>query len=689
MAKIDKKYRKQAEGLVPWVINKESGGDPWAVSPKGALGLMQLMPATAVQPGLGVTPLQSWDPAEQIRFGTDYLGGLLQRYNGDHIKALSAFNAGLGNVDKYGGPPPFRETRAYIADAPPIDTQPAAQPTPQPQPMPASVDELDIEEPKNPANVSLADIGIDENTPPTQNNTRDINQNPVYSRLSPFGKKTVASFTRQATGLVDLLPFDSKYKDYLDTFNKQISEDVAKVKGGDLGGFLMDAAPYVATSNPFINAATAYLTTPGRQDTRAISGIAAGVSSPIANYLGGVIGSKFRGPAKEAIDYLAESKIGTTIGSHLGQMGQRLEAAASSVPIIGDIIHAGGNKGFLREFNKAAYNQVNDALGIPQNPNISAGRKGIEEVARNTSDLYNSTISNMGIKLMPSNPYDNAKNYFRDIVSSAELGKLKPDEANRVLKELNENLFDYAKGNKGYISGEALQKADSKINDLATKWRQSPQTYDMGNSMRNAMITLRDALEAENPQYAAQYVKAREGFRRLATIERASLASKGVNNTTNLLSESGIFTPNQLLGGIKFADKSNRKQAFAEGNALMQKFAESADQYFPKYPDSGTAYRVMTGGGILGALGLGLHDIHEQDPNSRYLNENNLSKAAATAAGLYGLYSPVSRSLMTKAAASKIASIPSLKAAFETLTRPAIQGYLQNYYGSLQDQLNR
>jgi soluble lytic murein transglycosylase-like protein len=97
--------------LVNSVIHAESGFNSRAVSRKGAQGLMQLMPGTAGQ--LGVThPL---DPQANVEGGTRYLRQLLELYNFDLIKALAAYNAGPLRVQQYGGVPPYRETRAYVA----------------------------------------------------------------------------------------------------------------------------------------------------------------------------------------------------------------------------------------------------------------------------------------------------------------------------------------------------------------------------------------------------------------------------------------------------------------------------------------------------------------------------------------------------------------------------------------------
>jgi soluble lytic murein transglycosylase-like protein len=96
--------------LVLAVVAVESAFHPEAVSPKGAQGLMQLMPTTAAALGVG----DALDPAQNLDGGVRYLGSLLTLYGGDLQRALAAYNAGEGAVARHGGIPPYRETRAYV-----------------------------------------------------------------------------------------------------------------------------------------------------------------------------------------------------------------------------------------------------------------------------------------------------------------------------------------------------------------------------------------------------------------------------------------------------------------------------------------------------------------------------------------------------------------------------------------------
>ena len=113
--------------LLAAVVHVESGGNPKAVSPAGAQGLTQLMPSTAQY--LGVQ--NPFDPAQSLDGAAKYLRKLLGQFAGNVAKALAAYNAGEGNVKKYGGIPPFAETQAYVPSVlAAYDTYRQSQPAP-------------------------------------------------------------------------------------------------------------------------------------------------------------------------------------------------------------------------------------------------------------------------------------------------------------------------------------------------------------------------------------------------------------------------------------------------------------------------------------------------------------------------------------------------------------------------------
>jgi soluble lytic murein transglycosylase-like protein len=119
--------------LVHSVIKAESNYSPTAVSPKGAQGIMQLIPSTAKRFGVS----DSFDPKENIQGGVRYLKFLLDYYRGDYPKTIAAYNAGEAAVDKYKGIPPFAETRSYVSQV--AKNLNSAREKPRSNAMPTSV----------------------------------------------------------------------------------------------------------------------------------------------------------------------------------------------------------------------------------------------------------------------------------------------------------------------------------------------------------------------------------------------------------------------------------------------------------------------------------------------------------------------------------------------------------------------
>lgn len=103
-------YYNVSESLIRSVIHVESLYNPYAVSRKGAQGLMQLMPYVSKNLGVGDPFL----PEQNIQGGTRLLAKLLKKYHGNRILALAAYNAGEGAVDRFNGVPPYKETRNYV-----------------------------------------------------------------------------------------------------------------------------------------------------------------------------------------------------------------------------------------------------------------------------------------------------------------------------------------------------------------------------------------------------------------------------------------------------------------------------------------------------------------------------------------------------------------------------------------------
>lgn len=152
--------------LIVTVIGIESNGNPKAVSPVGAQGLMQLMPQTAARFGVE----NSFDPAQNVMGGSKYLAFLMKHFEGDHVLALAGYNAGEHRIEEYNGVPPFGETRGYLIKAAAfIDDARAVTRTkgarsPEPRPRPVGLTTMSADERaalRNPPVVAQAVSGID------------------------------------------------------------------------------------------------------------------------------------------------------------------------------------------------------------------------------------------------------------------------------------------------------------------------------------------------------------------------------------------------------------------------------------------------------------------------------------------------------------------------------------------------
>lgn len=173
--------------LVRAVMGQESSGNRVAVSPKGARGLMQLMPATAKR--FGVTNPN--DPEQSIAGGTKYLKYLSDRYNGDTDKILAGYNAGEGNVDKYGGIPPFKETQNYVPSVKARYAKLSGQQKPIANPYDSIVRAATAPDPQTPA-IKAAEADVESKRQVQANLGAQIQANPYDS--------IVAAATPQAAG---------------------------------------------------------------------------------------------------------------------------------------------------------------------------------------------------------------------------------------------------------------------------------------------------------------------------------------------------------------------------------------------------------------------------------------------------------------------------------------------------------
>lgn len=296
-------YSKQAESILPYLIRQESGGNPNAVSPKGAFGLGQTMPSTARDPGYGVTPMRDNSPQEQRRIARDYLAAMLNKYSGDSRLALAAYNAGPGNVDKYHGVPPFKETRNYVSrilGAMGVGSAEAAD-SPRNYPGeglqggdPASFGAVPVDEPQGGDPADFGAVPVDDGPAPLSPEVQTGIRSTVRGLSSPasflidIGNAPYNLAARGVNAIrpstMDYLPMGKDYVDYsLQSMGvnpeaqsgaeRAVTSGLSAVTGAGMAktlGGAVEAAPSLA--NYLKSAATA----PGTQAVSAASASAAG-----------------------------------------------------------------------------------------------------------------------------------------------------------------------------------------------------------------------------------------------------------------------------------------------------------------------------------------------------------------------------------------------------------------------------
>lgn len=295
------------------------------------------------------------------------------------------------------------------------------------------------------------------------------------------------------------------------------------------------------------------------------------VMAPVAGALGRVMSPKGNPDA----DILQAQEIHPTIGQRLGGAWNDIEEKAQSIPVVGNMI-AGARQRAREEFNESAINQ---ALSSINGKVKGAGQDAVHEAHRLVSSAYDDALSNLkGVMRDPGMEQEiaaltqNADNMvpematkFRKVLESRVLGRMSPVG----------------------VEAQTFKGIDSELGELASKWsRSSAQSEaELGGAFAELRAILTRAAARQNPQHAAALKAADTAFAKLVRIDNASKAAKGTE---------GVFTPGQLISGSMQADRSARKNATAQGTALMQDFATRGQRVLGnKVPDSGTAGRGL------------------------------------------------------------------------------------------------
>lgn len=603
--------------LLRVIVHQESRGNPKAVSPKGAVGVAQIMPKTAK--GLGVDPT---DPAQAIDGAAQLLSESLDRNNGDVGQAVGEYHAGPDR--KIWGP----KTAAYQKEVmAAYGGQPASQ---------DGMSDSDI--------LSLASGASPKASPSAPSSTANLSDDAVLKLASGAAPASAALTSQPATpgtpqksqvlGLQKGFdaPFDNAAV-WLESGLKKLGVDTGGInrflggesadqararhaayvqeqaqKGvvpggaGELAGNILGTIPAAfATKNPFIaGAAGGALTTKDPHDLGgtakdAAFGAAGGkVADMGLNALGGAIAPKLSASVRK----LLGEGVHLTPGQIMGGAAKSVEDKLTSFPILGDMIQGSRGRG-MESFNIAALNRVLKPLGDSLPKDSAPGHDAVAAVSQKVSKAYNDLLSRVTVQA--------------DKTFSANLGKIAADARSALpparakqFDQITKDLLTTKLAGNGTMTGDGVKQFESRLGQLIAKFGSAADGDQqiLADHLRDVQGEVRDLIGRNNPAVASRLKDVNTAFANLVRVQKAA---------GSVAADHGVFTPAQLLNAAKASDSSARKNASAQGGALMQDFAGAAKAVMPsKVPDSGTPGRLLmnliTGAGVTG--GTALHAIN-------------------------------------------------------------------------------
>lgn len=285
------------------------------------------------------------------------------------------------------------------------------------------------------------------------------------------------------------------------------------------------------------------------------------------------------------LQLLKDAGVRPTIGQALGGFANRVEERATSLPIVGDGIVSARRRS-VEDFNKAAISRATDKVGA-RVENI--GQDGVREAGDAISAAYDDALGQItGVRLDGT--------FNRDLLQLRGMAQgLTTELKNKFNKTVNETIK--RKASSGAILPDDYKAVDSDLGKLAADYKGSSTASEreFGDAVLQLQALLKQQMLRSNPQVADKLRDADAAWANLVRVEGASKSAKNA---------SGVFTPAQLNMAVQGADKSVRKRAVSRGTALMQDLGNAGQNVLGnRYPDSGTAGRMLLNGGLVGLGG--------------------------------------------------------------------------------------
>lgn len=291
----------------------------------------------------------------------------------------------------------------------------------------------------------------------------------------------------------------------------------------------------------------------------------------------------------EAAKELLRSGVKVPFLQQFGQGAGRFEDKLVSVPLLGDAVRS-SRVAAQGQFNRATWDQVLKPIGAKLPKAVTNGNQMAASAQRTISNAYDDLLPKLSFKT--DQQFSAEVTRLRQMASS--LPAEQKDQFERILKT---ELFDRMTP-AGLMSGESLKRAESRLGAKMRTAMRSQNVWDgdLADALHETQSALRTTLERQNPQHA----------KALQAINKAQAMAYRPERATSMLgAKNGDFSPAQLLSAVKAKDVSKNSRAFSHGNALMQDWAQKADNTLSsQIPNSGTADRLLLGGGALGGLSM-------------------------------------------------------------------------------------
>lgn len=314
-----------------------------------------------------------------------------------------------------------------------------------------------------------------------------------------------------------------------------------------------------------------------------IGAVAGGVVPLIAGAASRVISPNASKNAKLAL--LKSEGVRPTIGQTLGGRWNALEEKMQSVPIMGDMISK-ARRGVNSEFETAAYNRALKPIG-EELPTGLSGHDALAHTEKTLKNSYNAVLNKIGA-ITPDEAFTSKVASLQKMVNQLMMPKAEKAKFSAAMNDVRQSID----GN-GVITSDAYKALESSLGTDAKKLAASTNIYEgkVAPAIKQLQEELRDMLKRQAGANADDLKAVNTGWANFKRVQNAA---------GKLGADEGDFTPAQFQSAVRTMDKSKDKAAFARGNALGQDLSDAGKSMLGnKVPNSGTADRLMYGGGAL------------------------------------------------------------------------------------------